>query len=90
MFEILKIKDIKTDLGKWVKLMRKKHKLTQYQLADLLNLSRITIQNLESGKNITLDTLLITLRHFDALEKFNKFIQEEIKDSSYESLYWKL
>ena len=87
MFEILKIKDIKTDLGKWVKLMRKKHKLTQYQLADLLNLSRITIQNLESGKNITLDTLLITLRHFDALEKFNKFIQEEIKDSSYESLY---
>jgi transcriptional regulator with XRE-family HTH domain len=87
MFETLKIKDVKIGLGKWVKLMRKKHNLTQDQLAELLNLSRITIQNLESGKNITIDTLLKVLRHFDTLEKFNQFVQEEIKNNSYESLY---
>ena len=87
LFETLKIKDIKADLGKWVKMMRKKQNLSQEQLAELLNMSRITIQNLESGKNITIDTLLKVFRHFDALEKFNDFVQEEIKNNSYKSLY---
>jgi transcriptional regulator with XRE-family HTH domain len=87
LFETLKIKDVKTDLGKWVKMMRKKQNLSQDQLAELLNMSRITIQNLEAGKNITIDTLLKAFRHFDALEKFNDFVQEEIKNNSYKSLY---
>jgi transcriptional regulator with XRE-family HTH domain len=87
LFETLKIKDVKTDLGKWVKVLRKKQNLTQDQLADLLNMSRITIQNLEAGKNITIDTLLKVFQHFDALEKFNHFVQEEIKNNSYKSLY---
>jgi transcriptional regulator with XRE-family HTH domain len=87
MFDNITIKDVKTDLGQWSKLMRKKHDLTQDQLAERLNLSRITIQNLESGKNVTLDTLLKVLKHFDTLEKFNQFVQEEMKNNSYESLY---
>ncbi len=87
LFETLKIKDVKTDLGKWVKMMRKKQNLSQDQLAELLNMSRITIQNLEAGKNITIDTLLKVFQHFDALEKFNDFVQEEIKNNSYKSLY---
>jgi transcriptional regulator with XRE-family HTH domain len=87
LFETLKIKDVKTELGKWVKMLRKKQNLSQDQLADLLNMSRITIQNLEAGKNITIDTLLKVLQHFDALEKFNEFVQEEIKNNSYKSLY---
>jgi transcriptional regulator with XRE-family HTH domain len=87
MFDNITIKDVKTDLGQWSKLMRKKHDLTQDQLAERLNLSRITIQNFESGKNVTLDTLLKVLKHFDTLEKFNQFVQEEMKNNSYESLY---
>jgi transcriptional regulator with XRE-family HTH domain len=87
LFETLKIKDVKTELGKWVKMLRKKQNLSQDQLADLLNMSRITIQNLEAGKKITIDTLLKVLQHFDALEKFNHFVQEEIKNNSYKSLY---
>ncbi len=87
LFETLTIKDVKTDIGKWIRVMRKKQNLSQDQLADLLNMSRITIQNLEAGKNITIDTLLKVFRHFDALEKFNDFVQEEIKNNSYKSLY---
>ena len=87
LFETLTIKDVKTNLGKWVKVVRKKQNLSQDQLADLLNMSRITIQNLESGKNVTIDTLLKVFQHFDALEKFNDFVQEEIKNNSYKSLY---
>ena len=87
LFEIVKIKDVKTDLGKWVRMVRKKQNLSQDELADLLNMSRITIQNLESGKNITTDTLLKVFQHFDILEKFNDFVQEEIKNNSYKSLY---
>lgn len=87
LFETLTIKDVKTEIGKWIRVMRKKQNLSQDQLADLLNMSRITIQNLEAGKNITIDTLLKVFRHFDALEKFNDFVQEEIKNNSYKSLY---
>ncbi|MEY4538411.1 MAG: hypothetical protein RLZZ306_168 [Bacteroidota bacterium] len=87
LFETLTIKDVKTDIGKWIRVMRKKQNLSQDQLAELLNMSRITIQNLEAGKNITIDTLLKIFRHFDALEKFNDFVQEEIKNNSYKSLY---
>ena len=87
LFETIKIKDVKTDLGKWVRMVRKKQNLSQDELADLLNMSRITIQNLESGKNTTTDTLLKVFQHFDILEKFNHFVQEEIKNNSYKSLY---
>jgi transcriptional regulator with XRE-family HTH domain len=87
LFEILTIKDVKTDLGKLTKVLRKKQKLSQDELADLLNMSRITIQNLESGKNVTTDTLLKVFQHFDVLEKFNHFVLEEIKNNSYKSLY---
>lgn len=87
LLETLKIKDIKTDLGKLTKVLRKKHKISQDELADLLNMSRMTIRNLESGKNVTTDTLLKVFQQFDVLEKFNHFVQEEIKNNSYKSLY---
>jgi transcriptional regulator with XRE-family HTH domain len=87
ILKILTIKDVKTDIGKWVKMVRKKQNLTQDQLAEILSLSRITIQNLESGKNITVDTLLKVFQHFDTLEKFNQFVQDEIENNSYKSMY---
>ena len=52
----LKIKDVKTEIGQLVKSLHKKQKLSQQELAEQLDLSRITIQNLESGKNFTIDT----------------------------------
>jgi hypothetical protein len=46
-------------------------------LAAQLELSRITIQNLESGKNFTIDTLLKVFNHFDAMVGFNQFLMDK-------------
>ena len=70
----LKIKDVKSEIGQLVKSYRKEQKLSQQELAELLELSRITIQNLESGKNFTIDTLLKVFNHFDLLVGFNQFL----------------
>ena len=43
----LKIKDVKSEIAQLVKSYRKQQKLSQQELADQLELSRITIQNLE-------------------------------------------
>jgi transcriptional regulator with XRE-family HTH domain len=60
-----------------VKSYRKQQKLSQQELADQLELSRITIQNLESGKNFTIDTLLKVFNHFDVLVGFNQFLMDK-------------
>ncbi len=70
----LKIKDVKSEIGQLVKSYRKEQKLSQQELAELLELSRITIQNLESGKNFTIDTLLKVFNHFDLLVGLNQFL----------------
>ena len=50
-------------------------------------MSRITIQNLERAKNVTLDTFLKVLQHFDMLEKFDGFVAECIEDKDIKNLY---
>lgn len=83
-----KIKDVKMAFGKLVKTFRKNKNLTQQELADELSLSRITIQNLESGKNFTIDTLLKTLQHFDQLPDLMAFVKKKQEDQEdIESLY---
>jgi transcriptional regulator with XRE-family HTH domain len=73
----LKIKDVKSEIAQLVKSYRKQQKLSQQELADQLELSRITIQNLESGKNFTIDTLLKVFNHFDVLVGFNQFLMDK-------------
>jgi transcriptional regulator with XRE-family HTH domain len=73
----LKIKDVKSEIAQLVKSYRKQQKLSQQDLADQLELSRITIQNLESGKNFTIDTLLKVFNHFDVLLGFNQFLMDK-------------
>ena len=73
----LKIKDVKSEIGQLVKSSRKQQKLSQQDLAEQLELSRITIQNLESGKNFTIDTLLKVFNHFDVLVGFNQFLMDK-------------
>ena len=73
----LKIKDVISEIGRLVKSYRKQQKLSQQDLAEKLELSRITIQNLESGKNFTIDTLLKVFNHFDVLVGFNQFLMDK-------------
>ena len=88
IFETLKIKDLKIGIGKLVKMLRKQNNLTQNDLAEALDLSRLTIQNLEAGKNYTIDTLLKILQHFDLLHPLNEEITQYIAaNENIKSLY---
>ncbi len=73
----IKIKDIKLGIGQLTKTLRKREGVTQQELADLLGMSRITVQNLESGKNVTIDTLLKVMQHFDLLRELNDLLKEK-------------
>jgi len=80
--------DIRLQIGELVKAMRVSKGITQGQLASALNLSRLTIQKVESGKNFTIDTLLLIFQHFDVLDSLAIFIagqRDEFKDI--QSLY---
>ncbi len=88
LFQNTNIKNVKLELGSLVKLLRKQNKLSQQELADLLDISRITIQNLEQGKNFTIDTLLKILQHFDLLPLLHKeILQYKEQQSNIKSLY---
>ncbi|MBC7553462.1 MAG: helix-turn-helix domain-containing protein [Taibaiella sp.] len=87
MFNDITIQEVKLQAGALVKLMRKREGLTQAQLADKLALSRLTIQNLEAGRNATMDTLLKVLQHNDMLSGFAAYIATEATNNNYESLY---
>jgi len=74
---IQKPSDIRQQLGEFVKSMRNSKGITQSELAIDLNLSRLTIQKVESGKNFNIDTLLLIFQYFDLLDSFSKFITEQ-------------
>jgi transcriptional regulator with XRE-family HTH domain len=87
MLDIVTIKETKKNIGLLSRTLRTRNNLTQEQLGELLGLSRLTIQNLESGKNPTLDTLLKVLQHFDQLSLLNELFTKQIADNTIKSLY---
>jgi transcriptional regulator with XRE-family HTH domain len=80
LFNEIKIKDVKIKSGQLVKTLRKNAKLSQEELAELLNLSRLTIQNLESGKNFTIDSFLKVMQHFELLDLVYKLLEDKIDE----------
>ena len=74
MFDTIEIKDVKRELGFLVKALRKQRGLSQLQLAKSLDVSRTTIQNLELGKNFTVDTILKVMKEMDLLTQLNSEI----------------
>lgn len=85
--ETVTIKDVKMVIAELTRTLRKQQSLSRSDLAEQLKLSRITLQNLETGQNVTVDTLLKVLQHFDLLEKFDDLLKNEITNHSYKSLY---
>jgi transcriptional regulator with XRE-family HTH domain len=87
-FTFHNIDDIKNEMGAMVRKMRKSVGLSQEELAEKLKLSRITIQNVEAGRNFNIDTLLLILQHFNQLESFNEYIKEKSEEyDNLDSLY---
>lgn len=88
MFKTIEIKEIKQEVGRLIKTIRKKRKLTQIEIANSLDVSRNTIQNLEAGKNFTIDTLFKVLKEFDLLDIIHKEILDVKNDiETTKSLY---
>jgi DNA-binding XRE family transcriptional regulator len=85
--DIITIKDVKIQLGEMCKQHRKQANISQEELAKLLVLSRFTIQNFESGKNATLDTVLRIAYHFGYLPILHKMITESIQTAKIEPFY---
>ena len=79
MFESIEIKDVKIEIGSLIKTIRKQRQLTQSEIAEQLGVSRNTIQNLESGKNFTINTLFKILKEFDVLDRLYREIVSERK-----------
>jgi transcriptional regulator with XRE-family HTH domain len=87
-FNNIRISDVKIGIGTLIKKMRTNRKLTQGELAIRLNLSRITIQNIERGNNFTIDTFLLVFQYLDEIDSFNEYIKSKIDDyNEIKSLY---
>lgn len=88
MFNNIEIKDAKQEIGQVIKIVRKRRKLTQIELAKSLDVSRNTIQNLESGKNFTIDTLFKVLKEFDLLDRvYDEILEAKKEIEQIKSLY---
>lgn len=85
MLHSITLKEVKIQIGQLCKAKRKEYNLTREQLADALQMSRATIQNIESGKNATLDNLLKIANHFHLLETIFEGVQS-LHDSSSDPL----
>jgi len=86
MIDSVTIKDIKLKLGALCKQRRQSYEMSQEELAEVLGLSRYTIQKFESGKNATLDTVLKIANHFDLLETLYNGI-EGLENQDINSMY---
>lgn len=87
MLENITIKDVKLKIGEWCKQNRQRYDMTQEDLAQVLEMSRLTIRKLEDGRNVTLDTLLKVVNHFDMLENLYNALDTNISNHNINSLY---
>ncbi|MEC4049326.1 helix-turn-helix transcriptional regulator [Flavobacterium sp. SUN046] len=87
MLNSVTIKEVKLKIGEWCKQKRQSHGITQEDLARALDMSRITIVKVESGKNVTIDNLLKIAHHFDGLQTIYDLIHQNIQVNTTKSLY---
>ncbi len=87
MLEVTTIKDVKVKLGEVCKALRKSNELSRDELAEVLDVSSTTIQNIENGKNATLDNVLKVANHFGLLQSIANQINKVIVDQNDISLY---
>lgn len=87
MLEIITIKDVKVKIGEACKTLRKSKGLSRDELAEVLDVSSTTIQNIENGKNATLDNILKVANHYGLLQSISKSVHRVIDEQNKISLY---
>lgn len=87
MLEVTTIKDVKVKIGEVCKALRKSNGLSRDELAEVLDVSSTTIQNIENGKNTTLDNVLKVANHFGLLQSIFKGVNQVVDEQNDISLY---
>ena len=87
VFEVHTIKEVKDKIGSICREQRKANKMSRKELAEALDISATTIQNLENGKNATLDTMLKVAYHFGLLSNIYKSLDDFPQVEDIPSLY---
>jgi transcriptional regulator with XRE-family HTH domain len=87
MLDVTTIKDVKVKIGEACKALRKSNGLSRNELAEVLDVSSTTIQNIENGKNATLDNILKVVNNFGLLQVITKEIDKVSIDQNDISLY---
>lgn len=87
MLDVTTIKDVKIKIGETCKALRKSNGLSRDELAEVLDVSSTTIQNIENGKNATLDNILKVANHFGLLQSIFKSVHQVVDEQNDISLY---
>ena len=87
MLDTITVKVVKLKIGQVCKNKRKEYGVSRDELAKELDISRTTIQNIENGKNSTLDNLLKVANHFNLLETIFRAIDTLDQTDTNISLY---
>lgn len=87
MFQRIKVSDVRIQIGQMLRNLRKRERMSQQELADRIGVSRVTVYNIETGKNANIDTWLLILEHFDALAEFTEFMRQQNDTIDTGSLY---
>jgi transcriptional regulator with XRE-family HTH domain len=87
VFGVHTIKEVKDKIGLICSQQRKANQLSRKELAEALDISATTIQNLENGKNATLDTILKVANHFGLLSDIYKSLDDFIESDDNLTLY---
>ncbi len=67
--------EVLTDLGKYIKALRKNAGMNQTQLAERVGVSRVNISEIERGSNTSISTLLRILKVFNKLDALEEILQ---------------
>ena len=81
------IKEVKDKIGSICQQRRKAHDLSRDELAEALGVSATTIQNIENGKNATLDNILKIANHFGLLSNIYDSLDGFFETENNPSLY---
>ena len=72
--------NIKSDFGKWIKELRSKNGITQYQLAELANIDPKHISHIETGRSFPKADLIEKLANALSVEYTEFFKTEHLQE----------
>ena len=87
VINIRTIKEVKDKIGFVCQRHRKINDLSRDELAEALDISSTTIQNIENGKNANLDNMLKIANHFNLLSNIYDSLEGFSEADNNPSLY---